>query len=176
MDNVRDEMANNRGKRKRVESALLSRCVFRSVRFLEVKIRCKHALVPRIVFAVRSLEVFASRRLPRYYRYGIFNVTRTLSALGSVSASRSVRSERFDCSILSHSNQEVSKVSRTSKSYLLRAEVEMPPVAVPKCVGLVSGTWCSTEKMVKLGGTSPPAEFEQTCLGPVVIANRFPLI
>ena len=58
MDNVRDEMANDSvcGKRKRVESASLSRCGLRSVRFLEVKICCKHALVPRIVSAVRSLE------------------------------------------------------------------------------------------------------------------------
>ena len=35
------------------------------------KIRCKNALGPRIVSAV--LEVVASRRLPMYYRYGIFN-------------------------------------------------------------------------------------------------------
>ena len=40
MDSVRDEMANNSacGKRKSVESALLSRCDFRSIRYLEVKI------------------------------------------------------------------------------------------------------------------------------------------
>ena len=37
------------------------------------KIRCKNALGPRIVSAVRSLEVVASRRLPMYYKYGIFN-------------------------------------------------------------------------------------------------------
>ena len=75
MDNVYDEMANDSacGKRKRVESASLSRCGLRSVRYLEVKICCKHALVPRIVSAVRSLEVSASRRLPMYYKYGIFN-------------------------------------------------------------------------------------------------------
>ena len=48
----------------------MSRCGFRSVRYLEVKIRCKNALV---VSAVRSLEVVASRRLPMYYKYGIFN-------------------------------------------------------------------------------------------------------
>ena len=56
MDNARDEMVNDSagGKRKRVESALLSRCVLRSVRYLEVKICCKHASVPRIVSAVRS--------------------------------------------------------------------------------------------------------------------------
>ena len=53
--------------------AVMSRCGFRSVRYLEVKIRCKNALGPRIVSAVRSLEVVASRRLPMYYEYGIFN-------------------------------------------------------------------------------------------------------
>ena len=42
---------------------------FRSVRYLEVKIRCKNALGPRIVSAVRSLEVVASRRLPMYMYY-----------------------------------------------------------------------------------------------------------
>ena len=61
---------------------------------MEVKIRCKIALGPRIVSAVRSLEVVASGRLPMYYRYiwDFQSVTRALSALGSVSASRSVRS------------------------------------------------------------------------------------
>ena len=53
--------------------AATSRCGFRSVRYLEVKIRCKSAFGPRIVSAVRSLEVVASRRLPMYYKYGIFN-------------------------------------------------------------------------------------------------------
>ena len=53
--------------------AVMSRCGFRSVRYLEVKIRCKNALGPRIVSAVRSLEVVASRRLLMYYKYGIFN-------------------------------------------------------------------------------------------------------
>ena len=36
--------------------AVMSRWGFRSVRYLEVKIRCKNALGPRIVSAVRSLE------------------------------------------------------------------------------------------------------------------------
>ena len=53
--------------------AVMSRCGFRSVRYLEVKIGCKNALGPRIVSAVWSLEVVASRRLPMYYKYGIFN-------------------------------------------------------------------------------------------------------
>ena len=53
--------------------AVMSRCGFRNVRYLEVKIRCKNALGPRIVSAVRSLEVVASRRLPMYYKYGIFH-------------------------------------------------------------------------------------------------------
>ena len=50
--------------------AVMSRCGFR---YLEVKIRCKNALGPRMVSAVQSLEVVASRRLPMYYHYGIFN-------------------------------------------------------------------------------------------------------
>ena len=45
--------------------AVMSRCGFRSVSYLEEKIRCKNALV---VSAVRSLEVVASRRLPMYSR------------------------------------------------------------------------------------------------------------
>ena len=53
--------------------AVMSRCGFRSVHYLEVKIRCKNALGPRIVSAVRSLEVVASRRLLMYCKYGIFN-------------------------------------------------------------------------------------------------------
>jgi len=53
--------------------AVISRCGCRSVHYLEVKIRCKNALGPRIVSAVRSLEVVAFRRLPTYYKYGIFN-------------------------------------------------------------------------------------------------------
>ena len=51
----------------------MSRCGFWSVRYLEVKIHCKNALGPRIVSAVRCLEVVTSRRLPMYYKYGIFN-------------------------------------------------------------------------------------------------------
>ena len=54
-------------------SAVMSRCGSRSVHYLEVKIRCKSALGPTIVSAVWSLEVVASRRLPMYYKYGIFN-------------------------------------------------------------------------------------------------------
>ena len=42
--------------------AVMSRCGFRSVLYLEVKVRCKNTLGPRIVSAVRSLEVVASRR------------------------------------------------------------------------------------------------------------------
>ena len=48
--------------------AVMSRCGFQNVRYLEIKIRCKNALGPRIVSAVRSLEVVASRRLPMYYK------------------------------------------------------------------------------------------------------------
>ena len=53
--------------------AVMSRCGFRSVHYLEVKMHCKNALGPQIVSAVRSLEVVASRRLPMYYKYGVFN-------------------------------------------------------------------------------------------------------
>ena len=53
--------------------AVMSRCGFWSVRYLEVEIHCKNALKPRIVSAVQSLEVVVSRRLPMYYKYGIFN-------------------------------------------------------------------------------------------------------
>ena len=53
--------------------AVMSRCGFRSVRYLEVKICCKNALGPRMVSAVRSWEGVASRRLPMCYKYGIFN-------------------------------------------------------------------------------------------------------
>ena len=52
------------------EVAAMSRCGFRRVRYLEVK---NNALGPRVVSAVRSLEVVASRRLPMYYKYGIFD-------------------------------------------------------------------------------------------------------
>ena len=51
----------------------LSRCGFRSVRYLEVKIYGKGAMGPQIVSAVQSLEVVASWRLPMYYKYGIFS-------------------------------------------------------------------------------------------------------
>ena len=53
---------------------LMSRCGIWSVRYLEVKILCKNALGPRIVTAFRSIEVVASRRLPMYYKYVIFNL------------------------------------------------------------------------------------------------------
>ena len=55
------------------KGAVMSRCGFRSVRYLEVNICCKNALGPRIVSTVRSLEVVTSWRLPMYYKYGIFN-------------------------------------------------------------------------------------------------------
>ena len=67
----------------------MSRCGFRSVRYLDV------TLGPRIVSAVRSLEVVASEVANVLQVWDFQSVTRTLSALGSVSASRSVRSGRF---------------------------------------------------------------------------------
>ena len=80
-------------------AAALSRWGFWSVRYLEVKIHSRNVLGPRIVYAVRSLEVVASWRLPINVLqvWNFQSVTRTLSALGSVSASQSVRSGRFDC-------------------------------------------------------------------------------
>ena len=54
--------------------AVMSRCGFRSVRYLEVKIRCKKRFGTKdSVRCSRSLEVVTSRRLPMYYKYGIFN-------------------------------------------------------------------------------------------------------
>ena len=72
--------------------AVMSRCGFRSVRNLEIEIRCKNALGPRLVSAARSLEVANVLQA-----WDFQSVTRALSALGSVSASRSVRSGRFYC-------------------------------------------------------------------------------
>ena len=40
--------------------AVMSRCGFQSVRYLEEKMCCKNALGPRIVSAVQSLEMVAS--------------------------------------------------------------------------------------------------------------------
>ena len=73
--------------------AVMSRC---TVWFLECALfGGKNTL--QMVFAVRSLEVVASRRLPQVWDFQ--SVTRALSALGSVSASRSVRSGKFYCTI-----------------------------------------------------------------------------
>ena len=58
----------------------------------------------------------------------------------------------------------------------IKGDAGMYPVAVPMYVGLESGAWWSIQKMVKLDGMWPPAVFEQTCLGSVVIANNFPSI
>ena len=77
----------------------MSRCGFQSVRYLEVKIRCKNALGPRIVSAVRSFR--GGGRFSEVANvlqvWDFQSVTRALSTLESVSASRSVRSERFYC-------------------------------------------------------------------------------
>jgi len=83
----------------------MSRCGFRSVRYLEVKIRCKSVFGPRIVSAVRSLEVVRFSEVANVLQVWDFeSVTTALSALGSVSASRSVRSGRLYC-ILIHREQ-----------------------------------------------------------------------
>ena len=79
--------------------AAMSRCGFRSVRYLEVKntlqkrfgtkdsVRCSEFRGGRFSEVANVLQVWDFQ-----------SVTRTLSALGSVSASRSVRSGRFYCS------------------------------------------------------------------------------
>ena len=77
--------------------AVMSRCGFRSVCYLEVKIQCKSALD-----SVRCSEFRGgcfSEVANVIQVWDIQSVTRTLSALGSVSTSRSVRSERFYCII-----------------------------------------------------------------------------
>ena len=80
------------------EVAAMSRCGFRSVRYLEVKnmlqkrfgtkdsVRCSEFRGGRFSEVANVLQVWDFQ-----------SVTRTLSALGSVSASRSVRSGRFYC-------------------------------------------------------------------------------
>ena len=85
------------------EVAAMSRCGFRSVRYLEVK----NTLQKR--FGTKDIVRCSEFRGGRFSEVAIANVlqvwdfqsvTRTLSALGSVSASRSVRSGRFYCSPL----------------------------------------------------------------------------
>ena len=80
------------------EVAAMSRCGFRSVRYLEVKntlqkrfgtkdsVRCSEFRGGRFSEVANVLQVWDFQ-----------SVTRTLSALGSVSASRSVHSGRFYC-------------------------------------------------------------------------------
>ena len=80
------------------EVAAMSRCGFRSVRYLEVKntlqkrfgtkdsVRCSEFRGGRFSEVANVLQVWDFQ-----------SVTGTLSALGSVSASRSVRSGRFYC-------------------------------------------------------------------------------
>ena len=75
--------------------AVMSRCGFRSVRYLEVKIRCKNALGPRKVSAVGGGRFSEVANVLQVWDFQ--SVTGALSALGSVSASRSVRSGRFYC-------------------------------------------------------------------------------
>ena len=78
--------------------AVMSRCGFRSVRYLEVKIRCKKCFGTKD--SVRCSE-FGGGRFSEVANvlqvWDFQSVTRTLSALGSVSASRSVCSGRFYC-------------------------------------------------------------------------------
>ena len=79
------------------EGAVMSRCGFRSVRYLEVKIRCfgtKDSVRCSEFRGGRFSEV-ANDNVLQVWDFQ--SVTRTLSALGSVSASRSVRSGRFYC-------------------------------------------------------------------------------
>ena len=78
--------------------AVMSGCGFRSVRYLEVKIRSQTRFGTKD--SVSCLE-FRSGRFSEVANvlqvWDFQSVTRTLSALGSVSASRSVRSGRFYC-------------------------------------------------------------------------------
>ena len=72
--------------------AVMSRCGFRSVRYLEVKIPLQKRFGTKD--SVRCLE-FRGGRFSEVANVNFQSVTRTLSALGSVSASRSVCSGRF---------------------------------------------------------------------------------
>ena len=72
--------------------AVMSKCGFRSVRYLEVKIRCfgtKDSVHCSEFGGGRFLEVANVLKVCDFQ-----SVTRALSALGSVSTSRSVRSGR----------------------------------------------------------------------------------
>ena len=102
--------------------AVMPRCGFRSVRYLEVKlkIRCKNALGPR---TVRCSEFRGGRfsEVANVLQVWDFqSVTKTLSALGSVSASRSVRSGRFYCNIALVSRHACSTLITKSASMVLR--------------------------------------------------------
>ena len=82
------------------------------------KIRCKNALGPGIVSRCSEFRGGRFSEVANVLQVWDFqSVTRTLSALGSVSASRSVRSERFYCIggnhniiIMRSSRQEMSGV------------------------------------------------------------------
>ena len=81
--------------------AVMSRCGFRSVRYLEVKIRYKKRFGTED--SVRCSELGGGRfsEVANVLQVWDFqSVTRALSALGSVSASRSVRSGRFYCTYI----------------------------------------------------------------------------
>ena len=59
----------------------------RGFRYLEVNVHCRNALGPKTVSAVRSLEVVAFSEVANVLQVRDFqSVTRTLSALGRVSA------------------------------------------------------------------------------------------
>ena len=93
MGNVRDEMVNDSacGKKKRVESSSLSRCGFRSVCYFGSKNMLQTLFGAKN--SVRGLEFRGVRfaEVANVLQVWDFKfVTRTLSALGSVSASWSV--------------------------------------------------------------------------------------
>jgi len=78
--------------------AVMSRCGFRSFRYLEVKMRCKKR------FGTKDSVRCSEFRDGRFSEVAIVlqvwdfqSVTRALSALGSESTSRSVHSGRFYC-------------------------------------------------------------------------------
>ena len=86
------------GKRKHADSASFSRCSFRSVRYLEEEYVAKTLWCQECSVRCSEFRGVCFSEVANVLQIWDFEfVTRTLSALGSVSASRSVHSERFDC-------------------------------------------------------------------------------
>ena len=77
--------------------AVMSRCGFRSVHYLELKIQCKSALDSVLCSEFRGGCFSEVANVLQVWDFQ--SMTRTLSALGSVSAFWSVHSGRFYCII-----------------------------------------------------------------------------